>query len=256
MEALGTIPARLCLVCASHLLVVLTTYPNAMFQILLLITAAMALFNPRLVDGWAQLAPSTHFPGAVTSLPFKIGIFVDQNLGPQPTTYTLTKLTTGFDPETAASISKAMKTADVVQIEEGQIRRPEKTTSNIERVESANSILPKVSEIDTDNPVRSLSCSTNETLQMTLQNGILRDHHGRIGSIVASRQFQFDGPVPQHGAVFAAGWLVTQDGYLALGNMTSFYQCRLGDFNNLYDTPIAAQCSSVNLEVVELVECE
>lgn len=227
-----------------------------MFQILLLINAAAALFNPRLVDGWAELAPSTHFPGAISSLPFKIGIFVQLNLVPKTTMYILSNSATSTSSETAGLVSKAMKTADLVQIEEGQVRKPGNTRSHGMGIESLNSVSDMTSDNVSDNPVRSLSCATNETLQMTLQNGILRDNHGRIGSIVASRQFQFDGPVPQHGAIYAAGWLVTQDGNLALGNVTSFYQCRLGDFYNLYDKPIAAQCSSVKLEAVELVNCE
>ncbi|EGW35217.1 uncharacterized protein SPAPADRAFT_146230 [Spathaspora passalidarum NRRL Y-27907] len=90
---------------------------------------------------------------------------------------------------------------------------------------------------------------------MTLKDGILRDSDNRIGSIVSGHQFQFDGPTPQHGAVYAAGWSITKDGQLALGDSTKFFQCASGNFYNLYDEPIGYQCHPVTLDVVELIEC-
>ncbi|RCK56316.1 putative cell wall mannoprotein PIR32 [Candida viswanathii] len=104
-------------------------------------------------------------------------------------------------------------------------------------------------------PVYSVACYTNATLRMTLNKGILRDSDNRIGCIVSGHQFQFDGPTPQHGAIFAAGWSVTKEGQLALGDSTKFYQCASGNFYNLYDEPIAFQCHPVTLDVVELIEC-
>lgn len=104
-------------------------------------------------------------------------------------------------------------------------------------------------------PVYSVACYTNSTLKMTLTDGILRDSDDRIGCIVSGHQFQFDGPTPQHGAIYAAGWSVTKQGQLALGDSTKFYQCASGDFYNLYDEPIAFQCHPVTLDVVELIEC-
>ena len=100
-----------------------------------------------------------------------------------------------------------------------------------------------------------VSCSNEGTLKLVLKEGILRDEKGRIGSIVANRQFQFDGPTPQAGAIYAAGWEITPDGNLALGNNDIFYQCLSGDFYNLYDEKIAKQCSPIHLEVVSLIEC-
>ncbi|CAK9435566.1 uncharacterized protein LODBEIA_P02930 [Lodderomyces beijingensis] len=104
-------------------------------------------------------------------------------------------------------------------------------------------------------PVYSVACYTKSTLRMSLKDSILRDCDDRIGCIVSSHQFQFDGPVPQHGAVYAAGWSVTKDGQLALGDSTKFYQCASGHFYNLYDQPIGFQCHPVTLDVVELIEC-
>ncbi|KAK6456731.1 uncharacterized protein RJT20DRAFT_154302 [Scheffersomyces xylosifermentans] len=104
-------------------------------------------------------------------------------------------------------------------------------------------------------PVYTVACATNTTLQMTLENSILRDSNGRIGSIVSGHQFQFDGPVPQYGAIYAAGWYITESGQLALGNSTEFYQCASGEFYNLYHEPIGLQCNPVSLDVVELIEC-
>ncbi|KAL6451589.1 PIR32 Probable cell wall mannoprotein PIR32 [Candida maltosa Xu316] len=104
-------------------------------------------------------------------------------------------------------------------------------------------------------PVYSVACYTNATLKMSLTDGILKDSDDRIGCIVSGHQFQFDGPTPQHGAIFAAGWSVTKEGQLALGDSTKFYQCASGNFYNLYDEPIAFQCHPVTLDVVELIEC-
>ncbi|KAK5782243.1 uncharacterized protein PWA37_005238 [Arxiozyma heterogenica] len=100
-----------------------------------------------------------------------------------------------------------------------------------------------------------VSCSNDGTLQLTLHKGILTDEKGRIGSIVSNRQFQFDGPTPQAGAIYAAGWSITEDGYLALGDSDIFYQCLSGNFYNLYDEKIAEQCSPIHLEIVSLVKC-
>jgi len=90
---------------------------------------------------------------------------------------------------------------------------------------------------------------------MKLDNGVLSDEKGRIGSIVANRQFQFDGPPPQAGAIYANGWGITPEGNLAIGNEDVFWQCLSGDFYNLYDTEIGGQCKPVHLEVVNLVSC-
>lgn len=100
----------------------------------------------------------------------------------------------------------------------------------------------------------SVSCSTNSSLSMVLENSILRDSHGRVGSIVANRQFQFDGPPPQTGAIYAAGWNIV-DAKLALGNSTTFYQCLSGNFYNIYDISIGSQCTAVELDIVLLESC-
>ena len=89
---------------------------------------------------------------------------------------------------------------------------------------------------------------------MNLHNGILTDSKGRIGSIVANQQFQFDGPPPQAGAIYAAGWSI-KDGKLAIGNSTTFYQCLSGNFYNLYAEHIGSKCEPVELDIVELVDC-
>ena len=90
---------------------------------------------------------------------------------------------------------------------------------------------------------------------MELENGILRDGKGRIGSIVSNRQFQFDGPPPQAGAIFAAGWSLTPEGNLALGDNDVFYQCLSGNFYNLYDQHIGSQCTPVHLSAIDLIKC-
>ena len=105
------------------------------------------------------------------------------------------------------------------------------------------------------NPVTNVSSKVDATLEMSIKDGILTDDKGRVGSIVANRQFQFDGPPPQAGALYAAGWSITPDGNLALGDQDVFYQCLSGDFYNLYDESIAAQCHPVYLQAIDLVSC-
>uniref|UniRef100_A0A0L0NRF1 Cell wall mannoprotein PIR1-like C-terminal domain-containing protein n=1 Tax=Candidozyma auris TaxID=498019 RepID=A0A0L0NRF1_CANAR len=99
------------------------------------------------------------------------------------------------------------------------------------------------------------ACMADNNLAMTLEKSILRDGSGRVGAIVANRQFQFDGPPPQAGSIYAAGWSITQEGLLALGNGTEFFQCKSGDFYNLYDQNIAEQCEPVHLSIVDLIKC-
>lgn len=52
------------------------------------------------------------------------------------------------------------------------------------------------------------TCLSSDSLTLSLKGGVLKDSKGRIGSIVANRQFQFDGPPPQAGAIYAAGWSI------------------------------------------------
>jgi len=99
------------------------------------------------------------------------------------------------------------------------------------------------------------ACLTSNSLSMNLDGSVLTDSHGRIGAIVANRQFQFDGPPPQAGSIYAAGWSITEDGYLAIGDQDLFYQCLSGDFYNLYDQNVAEQCSPVKLSIIDLVSC-
>lgn len=115
------------------------------------------------------------------------------------------------------------------------------------------------------------TCVTSDAVTIVLTDGELRDAKGRVGAIVANRQFQFDGPPPQAGTIYAAGWSfvpasyaglgeddsdTTVSGYkLALGDQTTFYKCLSGDFYNLYDASIGGQCSAVEIFVLKAEEC-
>ncbi|CAI4034274.1 hypothetical protein SMKI_10G0590 [Saccharomyces mikatae IFO 1815] len=142
------------------------------------------------------------------------------------------------------------------QVTDGQIQAS--TTATPTSSEKASSSASKVSSSSSCAATPSLkdsSCKNSGTLELTLKDGVLTDAKGRIGSIVANRQFQFDGPPPQAGAIYAAGWSITEDGYLALGDSDVFYQCLSGNFYNLYDQNVAEQCSAIHLEAVSLVDC-
>lgn len=122
------------------------------------------------------------------------------------------------------------------------------------------------------------TCVKSDSLFLQLKDGILTDKQGRIGAIVANRQFQFDGPPPQAGTIYAAGWAAVPIDFkedsdtkeaadnaekekrdelykLALGGQTTFYQCLSGSFYNLYDESIGGQCSEVEFVILEAVEC-
>ncbi|KAL0943007.1 covalently-linked cell wall protein [Colletotrichum truncatum] len=93
------------------------------------------------------------------------------------------------------------------------------------------------------------NCGQKGSLDLTLKNGVLTDSQGRIGSIVANYQFQFDGP-PQVDAIYTSGFSVCSNGSLALGGSTTFYRCLSGNFYNLYDRHWAEQCSPIHLSVL------
>ncbi|SCW03182.1 LAFE_0G04808g1_1 [Lachancea fermentati] len=156
---------------------------------------------------------------------------------------------------TKASSTKAAESTETAasQISDGQIQATTSSTRDTTTLSSTSSTSSASSSSEVT--IKAVSCKVNGTLQMTLNDGILKDEKGRIGSIVANQQFQFDGPPPQAGAIYAAGWAITPDGNLAIGDNDVFYQCLSGSFYNLYDESIGAQCSPVHLEIVKLVDC-
>lgn len=200
------------------------------------------------------------------------------------------ELTTTYVTSHVTQAPKPTKAIDVYQIDDGQIQKAAEDDNEVDASTLATKTLDSSSmkrkreeqenedesdaeayeaddcgdEDDEDedeeesnyiSPVYAVSCLTERTLSMSLKDGILRDSNDRIGSIVGSRQFQFDGPLPQYGTIYAAGWSITNKGQLSLGNSTKFYQCLSGEFYNLYDEPIGYQCNPVSLDVVELIEC-
>ncbi|KAH7161713.1 hypothetical protein EDB81DRAFT_925345 [Dactylonectria macrodidyma] len=90
------------------------------------------------------------------------------------------------------------------------------------------------------------SCNGEGVLVMALENGILKDAKDRTGYIASNYQFQFDSP-PQAGAIYTSGFSACTNQSLALGSSTVFYQCRSGDFYNLYDRHWAEQCDPVQI---------
>lgn len=141
------------------------------------------------------------------------------------------------------------------QIGDGQIQNQsatKATATGVSQINDGQIQATGSASADSSIPV---ACLTSDSLTMTLKNSVLTDGKGRIGAIVSNRQFQFDGPPPQAGSIYAAGWSITDDGLLALGDSAIFFQCKSGDFYNLYDTNVAAQCEPVHLSVIELVEC-
>lgn len=162
--------------------------------------------------------------------------------------------------------SKTTATA-IGQISDGQLQ--DHTLADVASQVSDGQVQATGSSSSDDTVVE--TCVTSDSLTIKLENGQLRDKNGRVGAIVANRQFQFDGPPPQAGTIYAAGWSFVPASYagagekksdtidtgykLALGTQTVFYRCLSGDFYNLYDESIGGQCSEVELFVLEAVEC-
>ncbi|KAF1940057.1 hypothetical protein EJ02DRAFT_239836 [Clathrospora elynae] len=89
--------------------------------------------------------------------------------------------------------------------------------------------------------------AANGDLSCSIKDGILHDQYGRTGSVVANHQFQFDGP-PQAGAIYTGGFSVCANGSLAIGGSTRWWRCMSGDFGNLYDESIGAQCHEIRIQ--------
>lgn len=119
---------------------------------------------------------------------------------------------------------------------------------------ATSSAKPSASSCPAGPVAKKATCKSKNDLAITLENGVLKDSHNRIGSIVSNRQFQFDGPVPQAGAIYASGWGIV-DGHLTLGDDSVFWECLSGTFYNLYDESIGDQCIPVTLNVIDLVDC-
>lgn len=90
----------------------------------------------------------------------------------------------------------------------------------------------------------------------TLKNTVLKDSHGRIGSIVANHQFQFDNPV-QPDALYTSGFSIEyENGYplLALNGETTFWDSQASSsIWKLYDKPITNKSRQVKLVVIKVI---
>lgn len=211
-----------------------------------LVTTSLAAYAPK--DPWSTLTPSATYKGGITDYSSTFGIAVE--------------------PIATTASSKAKRAAAISQIGDGQIQATTNTTvAPVSQITDGQiqattltsaTIIPSPAPAPITNgtdPVTAETCKSSGTLEMNLKGGILTDGKGRIGSIVANRQFQFDGPPPQAGAIYAAGWSITPEGNLALGDQDTFYQCLSGDFYNLYDKHIGSQCHEVYLQAIDLIDC-
>ncbi|KAF2088873.1 hypothetical protein K490DRAFT_38451, partial [Saccharata proteae CBS 121410] len=168
-------------------------------------------------------------------------------------------------PVTPSSTIEATSTVVAVsEYPDGQPQAPVSTSTSSSSSSSsaeATTTAAAVSQIS-DGQIQSsgsskrslVACETNNTLQLSLNDGILKDAYGRIGYIASNYQFQFDNP-PQSGAIYTAGFSLAQNGSLALGGSAVWYRCLSGDFYNLYDRYWAAQCEAVTINSIELEQC-
>ena len=149
--------------------------------------------------------------------------------------------------------------APVSQITDGQPQAPTATAAPVSQITDSQPQAP-TGTIFTAGPeptqrgAAMVACNNPNTLNLTLNNGVLQDSHGRAGYIASNYQFQFDGP-PQAGALITAGFSVCGNGSLALGGTNIFYQCLSGDFYNIYNTEWAPQCEPVIINTLKLINC-
>ncbi|BAP72369.1 cell wall mannoprotein HSP150 [Kluyveromyces marxianus] len=197
-------------------------------------------------DGQIQATTATQKPTAQAVSQIGDGQIQATTATQKPTAQAASQIGDGQIQATTKTTAKTTATA-ASQIKDGQVQA---TTSS-----GAPAASGSAAPANPNDPVKAQSCKTNGTLSMTLKGAVLTDGKGRIGSIVANRQFQFDGPPPQAGAIYAKGWSLTPDGNLAIGNSDIFYQCLSGGFYNLYDESIGDQCKPVNLQAIDLVSC-
>ncbi|KAF7507787.1 hypothetical protein GJ744_010088 [Endocarpon pusillum] len=148
--------------------------------------------------------------------------------------------------------------APVSQISNGQTRAKASTKTLVSRVSDAQpqalAATDPAAAASNSSGTHLVACKSAGTLELTLNDGVLKDAQGRTGYIASNFQFQFDAP-PQAGAIYTSGFSVCSNGSLALGGSNIFYQCRSGDFYNLYDRYWAAQCSPVTIETLALQDC-
>ncbi|QID86300.1 cik1 suppressing- protein [Saccharomyces pastorianus] len=167
-----------------------------------------------------------------------------------------TEITTTLTRTSVITVVKGTIATNVVDSANSSSKSPTSTLAPSSAITStATSTSASTCKATTAVSLENSSCNNDGTLEVTLKGGVLTDNKGRIGSIVANRQFQFDGPTPQAGAIYAAGWSITSEGNLALGDDDVFYQCLSGNFYNLYDEKIGEQCSQIHLQAVSLVNC-
>nr|CAI6689311.1 ADM_HP1_G0031840.mRNA.1.CDS.1 [Saccharomyces cerevisiae] len=249
-----------------------------------LAATSLAAYAPK--DPWSTLTPSATYKGGITDYSSSFGIAIEavatiqaakstaaaasqisdgQVQAAKSTAAAVSQITDGQVQAAKSTAAAASQISDgqvqattstkaaASQITDGQIQAS-KTTSGASQV-SDGQVQATAEVKDANDPVDVVSCNNNSTLSMSLSKGILTDRKGRIGSIVANRQFQFDGPPPQAGAIYAAGWSITPEGNLALGDQDTFYQCLSGDFYNLYDKHIGSQCHEVYLQAIDLIDC-
>jgi Yeast PIR protein repeat len=140
----------------------------------------------------------------------------------------------------------------VAQISDGQPQASTATDAQ-PQASTASSADPESSSDNSDTTL--VACKNEGTLELTLNDGVLKDAQGRTGYIASNFQFQFDAP-PQAGAIYTSGFSLCSNGSLALGGSNVFYQCLSGNFYNLYDRHWAAQCSPVTIEALVLQNCD
>ncbi|CAI1507524.1 hypothetical protein SEUBUCD646_0J00580 [Saccharomyces eubayanus] len=209
-------------------------------------------------DGQVQVT-TQKLPSVVSKIVSQIGdgqlqVTTAKNVVTKSKTFTSTATATATATTTKIKTKTKTKTKTAIsQIHDGQVQATTSSiSSKLDPSKSKSEPAKKSSEVTV---VKVQACKNAGTLEITLQGGVLIDSKGRIGSIVGNRQFQFDGPPPQAGTIYAGGWSITKQGTLAIGNSDIFYQCLSGTFYNLYDKSIGGQCSPVHLQAVGLVDC-
>ena len=198
--------------------------------------------------------------GMHTMLMLPVKQIGDGQIQAQTTTYAPVTIISDGQPQAPIIPTPTTTASPVTEATDAQPQAPTTAppapvvTSATSTSVPATSVAPSAPEASSTGGVAMVACASEGTLALTLADGILKDAKGRTGYIASNFQFQFDGP-PQAGAIFTSGFTSCGNGSLALGGSNVFYQCRSGDFYNLYDRSWAAQCSPVTINLLHLQTC-
>ncbi|KAL8944346.1 MAG: hypothetical protein Q9216_000531 [Gyalolechia sp. 2 TL-2023] len=129
------------------------------------------------------------------------------------TTYAPVTVIADGQPQAPTLPAPTTTAAPVSQITDAQPQAPA-VTSPPQASAPSRSASSSGPQSSSPSGVTNVACQTEDTLAITLADGILKDAKGRTGYIASNFQFQFDAP-PQAGAIYTSGFTACGNGKMA-----------------------------------------